>query len=65
MQSALWVNQWPHALEFALPAQSIHQAYTRGALGLNGVMAGREAWEPLPTTPEQVRPAVPVVEGEQ
>jgi hypothetical protein len=69
-QSALWVslrpNQWQEKPGFALRAQGIQKAYTRGAVALNGVMAGREGWQPLPTTLEQVRRAVPevAVEGQ-
>lgn len=64
---ALWVslraNQWQPAPGFALRAQGIQKAYARGAVALNGLMAGREGWEPLPTTLEQVRRAVAVPEA--
>jgi integrase len=64
-QAALWVslrpNQWQEKAGFALRAQGIQKAYTRGAAALNGVMAGRAEWEPLPTTLERVRRAVPEI----
>lgn len=66
-QSALWVslrpNQWQGEAGFALQAQGIQKAYARGAVALNGVMAGQGGWEPLPTTLEQVRRAVPAVQA--
>ncbi|MFI1096113.1 hypothetical protein [Streptomyces sp. NPDC020917] len=58
-QSALWVslkaNQWQGEPGFALRPQGVRKAYTRGAVALNGVMAGRYGWSPLPTTLEQLR----------
>lgn len=63
-QSALWVslkaNQWQGEPGFALRPQGIRKAYTRGAVALNGVMAGRYGWSPLPTTLEQLRRTVDV-----
>ena len=61
-QSALWVslraNQWQGEPGFALRGQGIRRAFTRGAVALNGLMAGRHGWEPLPTTLEQLRRTV-------
>lgn len=61
-QSALWVsvraNQWQPKPGFALRAQGIRKAYARGVVALNSLMAGREGWEALPLTLEQVRRAV-------
>ncbi|MBY8883148.1 hypothetical protein [Actinacidiphila acidipaludis] len=63
-QSALWVslkaNQWQGEPGFALRPQGIRKAYTRGAVALNGLMAGRYGWSPLPTTLEQLRRTVDV-----
>lgn len=59
---ALWVslrwNQWQPLPGFPLRAQGIQKAYARGVDALNSLMAGREGWEPLPRTLEQVRRAV-------
>jgi integrase len=65
--AALWVglqaNQWMPHKGLPLRAQGIRKAYARGAVALNGVMAGRYGWEPLPTRLEQLRRAVPVAEA--
>lgn len=67
-QSALWVslrpNQWQDAPGFALHAQGIRKAFSRGMVALNGLMAGRVGWEPMPTTLEQLRRAVAEVDEE-
>ncbi|MBM9510015.1 hypothetical protein [Actinacidiphila acididurans] len=64
---ALWVslrpNQWQPEPGFPLKAQGIQKAYGRGAVALNGLMAGRSGWVPLPTTLEQVRRAVALPDG--
>lgn len=63
-QAALWVslraNQWQGEPGFALRPQGVRKAYTRGAVALNFLMAGRHGWEPLPTTLEQLRRTVVV-----
>jgi integrase len=63
-QSALWVslraNQWQGEPGFQLRPQGVRKAYTRGAVALNGLMAGRMGWSPLPTTLEQLRRTVVV-----
>jgi hypothetical protein len=60
-QSAVWVslkaNQWQGEPGFALRPQGVRKAYTRGAVALNALMAGRYGWSPLPTTLEQLRRA--------
>jgi hypothetical protein len=61
-QAALWVsmlpNQWQDTQGFALRAQGIRKAYSRGMWALNTLMGGRGGWEPMPTTLEQLRRAV-------
>lgn len=61
-KAALWVslrpNQWQETKGLPLQSGGIQKAYGRGAVALNGLMAGRRGWAPLPTTLEQVRRAV-------
>ncbi|MFJ3283369.1 helix-turn-helix domain-containing protein [Streptomyces halstedii] len=63
-KTALWVSLVPSKAGPAglpLRAQGLRQAYARGIVALNWVMAGEYGWEPLPTTMEQVRRSVDVV----
>lgn len=60
-RSALWVTL--RASKTGPPgvtirAGGLRQAYTKGIVALNFVMAGRYGWSPLPTTMEQLRRAV-------
>ncbi|MGX1632737.1 hypothetical protein ACWGUL_01565 [Streptomyces albidoflavus] len=63
---ALWVRVAPYPLQAGEPAglplsgQRLSEAYVRSVQSLNRVMAGSEGWEPLPTTLESLRRAVPV-----
>ncbi|MFF8458861.1 hypothetical protein ACF06T_30500 [Streptomyces albidoflavus] len=63
---ALWVRVAPYPLQAGEPAglplsvQRLSEAYVSSVQSLNGVMAGSEGWEPLPTTLESLRRAVPV-----
>lgn len=63
--TALWVSLRAHGLRqpepgFPLLARGIQRSYATGARALNGLMAGRPGWSPLPTTLEQLRRAVVV-----
>ncbi|WP_331746650.1 hypothetical protein [Streptomyces sp. NBC_00842] len=63
-KTALWVSLWPSKAGppgIPLRAQGIRQAYARGIVALNWVMAGSHGWEPLPTTMEQIRRSVDAV----
>ncbi|MEU9947006.1 hypothetical protein [Streptomyces sp. NPDC047939] len=60
-KTALWVSLVPSKAGppgVPLRAQGIRQAYARGIVALNWVMAGQYGWEPLPTTMEQIRRSV-------
>jgi hypothetical protein len=67
-KTALWVSLVPSKagpLGVPLRAQGIRQAYARGIVALNWVMAGSHGWEPLPTTMEQIRRSVDAVPLEE
>lgn len=67
-RTALWVSLWPSKagpIGIPLRAQGIRQAYARGIVALNWVMAGSHGWEPLPTTMEQIRRSVDAVPLEE
>ncbi|MGY0065128.1 LacI family DNA-binding transcriptional regulator (plasmid) [Streptomyces sp. LZ34] len=70
-KTALWVSlrprgavgggvtrSWPEGVP--LQAYGVRVAYARGMTGLNGLMAGRYGWSPMPTTLDQLRRAVRV-----
>ena len=50
------VRSWPEGVP--LQAKGLRVAYSRGMTALNGLMAGRYEWSPLPTTLERLRRAV-------
>lgn len=63
-KTALWVSLVPSKAGppgVPLRAQGIRQAYARGIVALNWVMAGQYGWSPLPTTMEQIRRSVDAV----
>jgi hypothetical protein len=67
-KTALWVSLVPSKAGppgVPLRAQGIRQAYARGIVALNWVMAGSYGWEPLPTTMEQIRRSVDAVPLEE
>ena len=62
-RTGLWVSLVPSKAGppgVPLRAQGIRQAYARGIVALNWLMAGEHGWEPLPTTMEQIRRSVAV-----
>jgi hypothetical protein len=62
--ASLWVSVFPNWAQpvpgFPLLARGIQRSYASGVRSLNGLMAGRRGWSPLPTTLEQLRRAVPL-----
>ncbi|MFD8384260.1 helix-turn-helix domain-containing protein [Streptomyces sp. NPDC059679] len=50
------VRSWPEGVP--LQAYGVRVAYSRGMVALNGLMAGRYGWSPMPTTLERLRRAV-------
>jgi hypothetical protein len=62
-KSALWVTLTPSKAGppgVTIRPQGLRQAYARGIMALNFVMAGQYGWEPMPTHMEQIRRSLDV-----